>query len=98
MSHIISGLRNSSEIARLPADAKKNLLKTSFKDIKNWIVNRTFLIDDPEKRYQGTPCVDVYKAKIQSDGSHDKLKLIIVVRGDLQNNEIIRDIGLKQHQ
>ena len=35
--------------------------------------------------------MDVYKAKIQSDVSLDKLKLIIVVRGDLQNEEIIGD-------
>ena len=33
--------------------------------------------------------MDVYKAKIQSDGSLDKLKLIIVVREDLQNKEIV---------
>ena len=38
-----------------------------------------------------TPCMDVYKAKIQSDGSLDKLKLRIVVRGDLQNKEMVRD-------
>ena len=36
-----------------------------------------------------TPCMDVYKAKIQYDGSLDKLKLIIVVRGDLNNNDLI---------
>ena len=36
-----------------------------------------------------TPCMDVYKAKIQSDGSLDKLKLIIVVIGDLQNKELV---------
>ena len=35
--------------------------------------------------------MDVYKAKIQSDGSLDKLKLRIVVRGDLQNNEMVGD-------
>ena len=38
-----------------------------------------------------TPCMDVYKAKIQSDGSLDKLKLIIEVRGYLHNNNLIRD-------
>ena len=32
-----------------------------------------------------TPYMDVYKAKIQYDGSINKLKLRIVVRGDLQN-------------
>ena len=35
--------------------------------------------------------MDVYKAKIQSGGSLDKLKLRIVVRGDLQNMEIVGD-------
>ena len=35
--------------------------------------------------------MDVYKAKIQSDGSIDKLKLRIVVREDLQNKEMVGD-------
>ena len=35
--------------------------------------------------------MDVYKAKIQSDGSLDKLKLRIMVRGDLQNKEMVGD-------
>ena len=35
--------------------------------------------------------MDVYKAKIQSDGSLDKLKLRIVVRGDLKNKEMVGD-------
>ena len=38
-----------------------------------------------------TPCMDVYKAKIKSYGSLDKLKLRIVVRGDLQNKELVGD-------
>ena len=33
----------------------------------------------------------VHKAKIQSDGILDKLRLIIVVRGDLQNKEMVGD-------
>ena len=35
--------------------------------------------------------MDFYKAKIQSDGSLDKLKLRIVVNGDLQKRDIIED-------
>ena len=35
--------------------------------------------------------MDVYKAKNQSDGSLDKLKLRIVVRGDVQNKELVGD-------
>ena len=33
--------------------------------------------------------MDVHRSKIQSYGSLDKLKLRIVVRGDIQNKEII---------
>ena len=35
--------------------------------------------------------MDVYKANINSDGSLDRLKLRVVVRGDLQNKELIGD-------
>ena len=37
------------------------------------------------------PYVDAYKEKIQSDGSIDKLKLIIVVIGYLNNKELVGD-------
>ena len=53
--------------------------------------NQTFTIEYPKDGEPVTPCMDVYKAKIQSDGSLDKLKLRIVVRGDLQNKEMIGD-------
>ena len=33
--------------------------------------------------------MDVYKEKIQSDGSIEKFKLVILVRGDLQNKELV---------
>ena len=46
-------------------------------------------MDDPEKGDTVAPCIYVYKAKIQSDGSIDKLKLRILVRGNLQNKEMI---------
>ena len=35
--------------------------------------------------------MDVYKAKIQSDGSLDKLKSRIVVREDFKNKEMVGD-------
>ena len=40
-----------------------------------------------------TPCVDFWKAKIQSDESLDKLRLIIVVREYLKNKELVVDTG-----
>ena len=53
------------------------------KEIKNLINNQTLLIEDPDKDEPVDPCMYVYKAKIQCDGSLDKLKLRIVVRGDM---------------
>ena len=49
------------------------------------------MIEDPKYGEPVTPCIDVYKAKIQSDGSLDNLKLRIVVRRDLQNKEMFGD-------
>ena len=46
---------------------------------------------NPRKGETMSPCVDVYKAKMQPDGSLDKLKLTIVVRGDFQNKDMIGD-------
>ena len=61
------------------------------KEIKNLINNHTFIIEYPEKDDPVTPCMDFYKAKIQYDGSLDKLKLRTVVRGVLQNKELVGD-------
>ena len=42
-------------------------------------------MNDLDKEDAVTPCMDIYKEKIQSDGSLDKLKIIIVVIGDFNN-------------
>ena len=42
-------------------------------------------MDDKDKGYLVTPFMDVYESNIQSDGSLDKFKLIILVRGDFHN-------------
>ena len=60
-------------------------------NLKNMIKNQPFLIQDPRKEEPVTPCMDVYMTKIKSDGILDKLKFMIVVRGDFQNKEIIGD-------
>ena len=49
------------------------------------------LVEDPDKYEPVTPCMYVYKNKMQSDGSLDKLKLRIMVRVYLQNNELVGD-------
>ena len=49
------------------------------KGIKSVISNHNFLVGDPKKSESVTPCMDVYKVKIQYVGSLEKLKLRIVV-------------------
>ena len=46
-------------------------------------------MDETEKGYPVTPYMDVYKSKIQSVGSLERLNFIIVVRGDFHNKDII---------
>ena len=91
VSHFIPEPRNFSEVKKMSDDIKKPWLQATLKDIKNIINNRNLLIEYPDKDDPVTPCMDVYKAKIQSYGSLDKIKLIIVVRGDLQNKELVVD-------
>ena len=73
---------------------RKTWLKATLKEIKNIINNHTLLIEDQNEGEPVTPCMDVYKTKIQSDGSLDKLKFRILVRVDLHNKEMVGDTWL----
>ena len=59
--------------------------------MKDLIKNHNFLFQKAGKGGPVTPCMDVYKAKILSDVSIDKLKLGIVVRGYPKNKELFGD-------
>ena len=85
VSHFIPEPRNFAEVTKFSENIRKPWLKATLKEIKNLINNQNFLIEDPKDGEPVTPCMNVYKARIQSDGSLDKLKLRIVVKGDLQN-------------
>ena len=76
---------------KLSEDIRKPWLKATLKETKNLIINQIFLIKDHNEGEPVTTCTDVYKAKIQSDGSLDKFKLRILVRGYLQNKEMVGD-------
>ena len=73
VSHFIPDPRNFSEVTKLSENIRKPWLKATIKEINNLINNHTFLIEDQNEGEPVTPCMDVYKAKIQSDGSLDKL-------------------------
>ena len=91
VSHLIPEPRNFNEVTKLSDDIKKPCIKATKKDIKNLITNQTFIVEDPKKGEPVTTCMDVYKSKIQSDGSLDKLKQRIVGIGDLQNKSLVGD-------
>ena len=85
LSHFIPEPRNFAEVTKLSENIKKPWLKATLKEINNIINNQTFLIEDQNEGEPITPCMDVYKAKIQYDGSLDNLKFRIVVRADQKN-------------
>ena len=93
VSRFIPEPRNFAEVKKLSNDINKPWLQATLKDIKNLINNQNFLVEYPKKGGPVTTCVDVYKAKTQFYGSLDKLKLRILVRGDLQNKEFVGDSG-----
>ena len=65
------------------------MAKSNFEGYQKSNQHQTFIAQYPYKGEPMTPCMDVYKAKIQSDGSLDKLKLGIVVIEDPQNKELV---------
>ena len=72
-SHFIPEPRKFSEVTKFLENIRKPWLKATLKEIKNLINNQTFLIEDPKHGEPVTPCMYVYKEKIQSDGILDKL-------------------------
>ena len=75
--HFIPEPRNFAEATKFSDEIKKPWLMETLNEIKNLINNQTFIVEDLEKDDPVTPCMDVYKAEIQSDGSLDKIKLIV---------------------
>ena len=69
MSHFIPEPRNFAEVTKLPENIRKPWLKATLKEIKNLINNQIFMNEDPKDGEPVTLCMDVYKAKIQSDRS-----------------------------
>ena len=80
VSHFIPEPRNFAEATKLSENIRKPWLKATLEEIKNLINNQNFLIEYKNEGEPVTPCMDVYKGRIQSDGCIDKLKLRIVFR------------------
>jgi len=66
-------------------------LQSVCKELKTLIDNNTFVLDTPNKGESVTPIMETFHVKILSDGTLDKLKTRIVVRGDLQSKTLSED-------
>ena len=91
VSHFITEPTKFAEVTKLSENIKKSWLMATLKEINNIINNQTFLIEYQNEGEPVTPCMAIYKEKIQSDGSLNKLKLRIVVRGILKNKDMVGD-------
>ena len=69
VSHFIPEPRNFAEVTKLSENIRKPWLKATLKEINNIINNQTFIIEDPKDGEPVTPCMDIYKAKIQTQSS-----------------------------
>ena len=69
--HFIQEPINFSNVTKVSENIKKPWLKATMKEIKNIINNQTLTIEVQNEGEPVTPCMDVYKAKIQFDGSLD---------------------------
>ena len=89
--HIIPEPKNFSEVTRLSYYIKNLRLKKNQKEITNLINNQNFLFQEPEKGDTVNLFMDVNKSKIYYDGSLYKLKLRIMIRGDIKNKYLFGD-------
>ena len=89
VSYFIPEPRNSAEATRLSEDTNKPCLKATLKNINNLINKNIVSVQDPDKGEPVTIFMNAYKEKSQSDTILENLKLRIVVRGYLQNKDLI---------
>jgi len=80
------------EILKMPdGPVKTAWLQSVRKEFKSLVDNNTFVHDTPRPGETVTPIIETFQVKILSDGSLDKLKTQIVVRGDLQSKTLTKD-------
>jgi hypothetical protein len=79
-------------IINLPKGYVKSAwLKSVKQELKTLIDSGTFVSDTMKESEVSTPIMEIFKVKIKSDGSLDKLKTRLVVRGDLQTAALSED-------
>jgi hypothetical protein len=84
---------NLREIQRIKDPVlRKHWMKAHYKEVKVLIDSHTFILGDtPGPNEPVTPTMETNRVKLGSDGKLDKLKVRVVVRGDLQNKTLTED-------
>lgn len=84
--------RSIREIVKMThGPVKEAWLKSVKAEMKTLIDAKTFIHDEMQEGETSTPVMEIFKVKIKSDGSLDKLKTRLVVRRDLQSKIISED-------
>jgi hypothetical protein len=84
--------RTLREILNMPdGPVRREWLKSVLKELKTLMDAGTFSIETMLEGEVSTPMMETFKVKINSDGSSDKLKTRIVLRGNLQSKSISED-------
>ena len=76
----------------MPSGSVKDAWLESVKaELKTLVDAKTFIQDTLEPGETSTPVMEIFKVKIKSDSSLDKLKTRLVVRGDMQSKSLTED-------
>jgi len=80
------------DIVKMPDGVvKQEWLKSVKKELKTLVDSNTFQEDTMHSGETSMPVMETFKVKVKSNGSLDKLKTRLVVRGDLQDKNITED-------
>jgi len=80
------------DITKLPEGFVKNeWLNSVRKELKTMVDSGTFVFDEMKEGETSTPKMEIFKVKMKSDGSLNKLKTRLVLRGDLQNGQLLEN-------
>jgi hypothetical protein len=80
------------DILKMPeGPIRTGWLKSVKAELKTLFDPRTFVLNDMRDDEVSTPVMEIFKVKINSNGTLDKLKTRIVVHGDLQGKSTTED-------
>eukprot|EP00957_Ditylum_brightwellii_P185805 14146464-Ditylum_brightwellii.AAC.1 len=78
-------------ILKQPPEIRKLWLKAAESELDNLISNEHFKLEQPQLHDQVIPTMLVLKCRSKSDGTMEKLKARVVVKGDLQHKDEFTD-------